>query len=50
MEYEGDLGEHMTVSLDKNVVKFLCSEIKQVLDLSSNNKWNLGGKHFKKYI
>lgn len=30
MEYGGDLGEHMTVSLDKNVDKCLCSETKQV--------------------
>lgn len=37
MEYGGDLGEHMTVSLDKNVDKCLCSEIKQVLNLSNNN-------------
>lgn len=38
----------MTVSLDKIVVKCLCSEIKQVLDFSNNNKLNLGKKHFQK--
>lgn len=52
MEQGGDLGVHMTVSFDKNVDKFLRSEIKQVLDLSNNNKQSLGEKNFqkKKYI